>query len=131
MVRPLRARDVFFRLIEDVAAQKWAELPELYAENAVVRHPFATDESAVLTGRAELREHFAQAGSRGLQMRAHDVVIHETGDPEVVVAEFAYHVRARNDGDPFKVPAIFVLRVRDGQIVESRDYIGGRQRLAP
>ncbi len=52
--------------------------------------------------------------------------------PLVIVAEFAY----RGDGDrgPFAVPCVFVLRVRDGQIVASRDYtdhlgfarIGGR-----
>jgi len=64
-----------------------------------------------------------------MMMQAHDVIVHETGDPEVIVAEFAYHGRVGGSA-PFKVPAVFVLRVRNGQIVDSRDYIGPRQSLA-
>lgn len=51
-----------------------------------------------------------------------DVVVHETAEPEVVVAEFAYEFTLP-DGSMPKVPCVFVLRVRDGQIIESRDYI--------
>jgi ketosteroid isomerase-like protein len=119
-------REVFLSLIDGVAAGRWDELPDLYSEDAAVSHPFATDASAKLNGRAQLREHFVGTGKIGLTMRAHDVVVHETADPEVIVAEFAYHGRVGGDGDQFKVPAIFVLRVRDGQIVESRDYLGKR-----
>ena len=48
-----------------------------------------------------------------------DLVIHETSDPEVVVAEFSYQWRMP---DPMSVACICVVRVRNGQIVESRDY---------
>jgi ketosteroid isomerase-like protein len=43
--------------------------------------------------------------------------------------EFAYHGEVTGGAERFKILAIFVLRVRDGLIVESRDYFGGRQRL--
>jgi ketosteroid isomerase-like protein len=117
--------------MDGVAAQNWDELADLYSVDAVVRHPFATDASALLVGRKQLREHFAQAGKMDLRMSACDVVVHDTIDPEVIVAEFAYQGRVGNDGDEFKRPAIFVMRVRDGQIVESRDYFGPRQPLRP
>jgi ketosteroid isomerase-like protein len=55
--------------------------------------------------------------------------VHETTDPEVVIAEFVYHARAAKDGELFRVPAVFVMRVRGGLIVESRDYVGPRQPL--
>jgi ketosteroid isomerase-like protein len=41
----------------------------------------------------------------------------------VVVAEIEYAGTVIATGAPFRVPAVFVLRVRDGLIVESRDYI--------
>jgi ketosteroid isomerase-like protein len=48
--------------------------------------------------------------------------IHETADPEVIVAEFAYEFVLPDDSTA-KVPCVFVMRVRDGQIIESRDYV--------
>ena len=50
------------------------------------------------------------------------IVIHETTDPEVIVAEFEYQGTAADTGEPYALPAIFVLRVRNGEIVSSRDY---------
>jgi ketosteroid isomerase-like protein len=46
--------------------------------------------------------------------------VHRTADPEVVVTEFRYEGSA--GGRPFSLPYIFVTRVRDGVITESRDY---------
>lgn len=50
--------------------------------------------------------------------------VHITGDPEVVIGEFEYHRCSANNPEPFVMPNIFVLRVRNGFIVESRDYQG-------
>lgn len=117
--------EVFLRLVAGVAGRRWEDLPDLYAPEAVVTHPFATGSAARLTGRDQLREHFRRASARGLAMEVRDVTVHQTADPEVVVGEFAYCSRA---GAPaaFRVPGVFVMRVRDGLIVESRDYIGAR-----
>jgi ketosteroid isomerase-like protein len=46
--------------------------------------------------------------------------VHRTGDPEVVITEFRYEGSA--GGRPVSIPNIFVTRVRDGMIIESRDY---------
>ena len=82
-------REVFLALVEGVAGQRWAELPDLYAEDAIVTHPFSSGPSALLVGRDQLRAHFRKAGEAGLAVEVHDVVVHETRDPEVVVGELA------------------------------------------
>jgi ketosteroid isomerase-like protein len=115
-------RQVVERLISGVTGKRWRELPELYAEDTVVRHPFGPPGGWVLHGREEISEHFARAAELSLEMRAEDVVVHQTTDPEVVIVEFRYIGRFVDTGRQLELPNIFVLRVRDGQIVESRDY---------
>jgi ketosteroid isomerase-like protein len=70
-----------------------------------------------------LRRHFA--GGPGQAQKADQFEaqghVHKTADPEVVVYEFSYVGSA--NGRSFSVPCIFVTRVRDGVIVESRDYV--------
>lgn len=56
-----------------------------------------------------------------MHFRAQDVRVHRTVNPEVVVAEFTYGGTA--PAGPLAVACVFVLHVRDGKIVESRDYI--------
>lgn len=113
--------EVFRQLVDGVVGRRWDELPSLYAEDAVVVHPFSTDPAtARLAGRDAIREHFARAAEMDVDFRAEDVVVHETTDPEVVIGEFTY--RGSLGGKDITMPAIFVLRVRDGLIVSSRDY---------
>jgi ketosteroid isomerase-like protein len=98
-------------------------LASLYAEHTDVRHPFAPLGDTTLRTRAELREHFAGGPGRTAGVERFEpvhTVVHETGDPEVVISEFRYVGSA--NGRAFDLPCIFVLRVRDGMIVESRDY---------
>ena len=96
-------------------------LVELYAEQTHITHPTAPD-LPLLTSRAELREHFGKQFERaqGLRFKAEDILIHQTTDPEVIVAEFTY--RGPGKAAPLAAPCIFVMRIRNGQIVESRDY---------
>jgi ketosteroid isomerase-like protein len=114
-------RAVFQRLIDGVTARRPEVLPQLYSRDAVVVHPFAHPASR-LEGREALREHFARLETLPVEMAARNVVVHQTADPEVIIAEFEYTGRNTETGREFVVPNIFVLRVRDGHIVESRDY---------
>lgn len=118
--------EVFADLIDGVEklvggdASQVDRLAALYAEQTDVRHPMRPLGDTPLLTREDLRRHFAAGpgDSPGLAgFRAADVRVHETADPEVIVAEFTYR------GEGFAVPCIFVVRVRDGLIVESRDYI--------
>ncbi|MEU5310864.1 nuclear transport factor 2 family protein [Streptomyces sp. NPDC021562] len=94
-------------------------LAEFYAEETDVRHPLAPLGDTPLLSREALRQRFATAGSTGLAgFRVEDVRVHQTADPEVVIGEFTY----RGDAG-WAAPGIIVFRIRDGLIVESRDYI--------
>lgn len=116
-------REVFLALVHGVAESRWEQLPELYAEQTHVVHPFDPERRPPLVTREQLREHFAPTGvGPTLHRRPTNITIHETTDPEVIVAEFEYEGVAQETGEPFTLPGIFVMRVRDGQIVSSRDY---------
>ncbi|MCK9895955.1 nuclear transport factor 2 family protein [Frankia sp. AgB32] len=116
------------RLVSDDLAPDERErqldaLAGLYGERTDVRHPFAPLGGRPMRTRAELRQHFAGSAGRVAGVRSFaptDLVVHRTVDPEVVVAEFSYAGTA--DRGEFAVPCVLVIRVRDGQIVESRDY---------
>jgi len=99
------------------------DLAGLYAEQTDVRHPLAPMGDTPLRTRAELRRHFAGGPGPAPKAERFEAVgqVHPTADPEVVVYEFSY-VGSVN-GRSFSVPCIFVTRVRDGVIVESRDYV--------
>ncbi|HEY1178138.1 MAG TPA: nuclear transport factor 2 family protein [Phytomonospora sp.] len=118
-------REVFLKLVNGVCDGD-PDLARLYAEETHVSHPFDPAGSPPLTSREELRAHFA--GRPGvvypkLERRVADLVVHETTDPEVIVAEFAYEGRNLDSGGEFRMPCVFVMRIRDGEIVESRDYL--------
>jgi len=115
--------EVFLALVTGVADARWDDLPLLYAEKTHVVHPFHPLRAPALRTRDEVREHFQSAGA-GPRMRRQpaNITIHETLDPEVIVAEFEYQGTVAETDEPFALPGIFVVRVRNGEIVESRDY---------
>ncbi len=116
-------RQVFQRYLDAITAQRWDELPALYTQDAVVEHPFGPPDHRILHGGDELRTHFAALRDLGLRMQASDVLVHDTLDPEVIIAEFTYH-GTTNTSQPIRRRNIFVITVRDGHIVNSRDYQG-------
>lgn len=122
---PASPREVFLRLVNGVCEGPHENLSGLYAEQTHVTHPFHPLDPPPLRSRGELHEHFTAPSpvGRTLNRRPVDITIHETADPEVIVAEFAYRGQVEETGESFSVPCVFVVRVRDGLIVESRDYI--------
>ena len=118
--------ETFLRLAQGVADRDFDALPALYAEKTDVRHPMSPYGDHPLLSRDALREHFGGTGPRVTEVvrfQPDNLRIHETADPEVIVAEFDYAGTVIATGEPFRVPCVFVLRVRDGLIVESRAYI--------
>ncbi|MCU7726171.1 nuclear transport factor 2 family protein [Actinoplanes sp. KI2] len=108
-------REVFERLSDGIGSGDWSELHLLYAENAEVTIPFMMPAAVRIHGREQVRQHFAQLDGQ-ITLEPRDVRVYETSDPELIVAEFDYAVGGR------VLPNIQVLRVRDGLIVETRDY---------
>ena len=112
MVTPTQ---VFERLNAGIGSGDWSQLHLLYAENADVTMPFLRPEPGRIRGRDEIRQHFARAPGL-ISLRPTGVRVHRTDDPEVIVAEYDYETAGA------RLANIQVLRVRDGLIVESRDY---------
>ncbi|MGW4490217.1 nuclear transport factor 2 family protein [Amycolatopsis sp. NPDC004368] len=115
-------RDVFVRLAEGITEGRFGELSPLYAEDTVVEHPTAVPRPGRLAGRAAVHERFMGGLAGTLRLTQTDLVVHETTDPEVIVAEYRYTVESTRTGKSVETDNIQVLRVRDGLIVHSRDY---------
>jgi len=100
---------------------------DMFAVDGVLTYPFAAPGTPPeLRGREAIRAQFAALadGSAALfDMAGISSVIRETDDPEVVVAEIAHHGRSRITGEPYRIAAVGVIRVRDGEIVEYADYM--------
>ena len=108
-------KDVFARLSDGIGSGDWSQLHLLYAEDASVEIPFMRPAPVRLTGRAQVREHFARFDGQ-ISLTPGNVRVYETGDPELIVAEFDYESGGQ------VLANIQVLRIRDGLIVETRDY---------
>jgi len=109
-------------LMRGIADQAFDTLHELYAEDTVVEHPFALPAPRRTEGRAAIREHFAAFAAAPLRLQVRNWVVHATADPEVVIAEWDYDGVVTTTGRAFRVSNVQMSRVRDGLIVESRDY---------
>ncbi|MEU7056058.1 nuclear transport factor 2 family protein [Streptomyces sp. NPDC046197] len=119
----LSPREVFQKLLKGITEGRFSQLAELYAEDAVVETVFEPVGPRRFEGRAALRERFAEVSVNSpVELTSTNVVIRETDDPEVIVAEWTYQVHHRATERNFEVANIQVLRVRDGLIVSSRDF---------
>ncbi|MGD0554850.1 MAG: nuclear transport factor 2 family protein [Streptosporangiaceae bacterium] len=123
----LSPRDVF-EVIQRFTLDGSGGLADYYADDAVHEWPFPVPGAPRrLSGQAEIKAWIAQmqdAGARRIRFDHFDnVVLHDTADPEVVIAEYDLHGAVTATGRPFAFSYILVLRVRDGKIVHLRDYL--------
>jgi uncharacterized protein len=99
---------------------------DLFAEDGMLAYPFAPPGMpSQLRGRDAIRSYFSgMARARELfEIEGVDVTVHDTGDPEVIVAEITHHGWSRVTGSPYRFTALGVIRVRDGEIVQYDDYM--------
>ena len=92
----------------------------------MLAYPFAPPgRPAELAGKGAIRAYFADLGARreAFDMDGVEAVIRETDDPEVVVTEITHHGWSRVTESPYRLTAIGVIRVRDGEIVRYDDYM--------
>lgn len=98
MKHTLSPHEVFLALVNGVAQERWNELPNLYAEQTHVVHPFDPLRGSALRTRDELREHFKPTGAGPrLDRRATNITIHETTDPEVISCRVRIPGNSRRD----------------------------------
>jgi hypothetical protein len=97
----------------------------LFAPDGVIEMPFAgPDLPRRLRGQAAIAE-FSRHAAAGLHIDGFETVaVHETRDPEVVIAETVTRATLTATGQSFAAPSIQVFRIRDGKILLFRDYTG-------
>lgn len=120
MPRAPAAREVVVRLLAGVDEGPSAALAELYAWDALVELPFAGPSGLRIEGREALGAHFERAGQLPSRLVYENLVVHETNNPEVVVAEYDYRVESATRTT--RTANVQIVTVRDGLIVRSRDF---------
>ncbi|MEU0572787.1 nuclear transport factor 2 family protein [Nonomuraea sp. NPDC005983] len=97
------------------------ELADLYGEDGLHEFPFGG--LPPFKGREEVRAGYtAMWGAMVAEVsEIRDVVMRQTTDPEVVVTEHETVVTV--GGQVLTVPGLLILRIRDGLIVHTRDYM--------
>jgi len=112
--------------VRRMVAGEGVEFADLFAADGVLRYPFAAPGMPrELHGQAAIREFSAAASGRRsmLEIAGVDVVVRETDDPEVVVAEIEHHGHSHGTGAAYRFRALGVIRVRNGEIVSYDDYM--------
>jgi uncharacterized protein len=96
----------------------------LFAPDGVMEMPTATPGAPRrIAGREAITE-FCRQTMPGVRVDSLEhVAVHETADPEVVIAETLTRATLTATGQSFTTPSIQVFRVRDGQIVLFRTYV--------
>lgn len=129
---PAGPREVFVHLHDRVRDDYDMDgQADLYAQDGTLELPFAPPGMPrCIRGREEIRKFLVAAGQRARRagrriVRYDPLVVHETTDHEVIVAEFDLHGEVAATGAAYRMPFIQVLRVRDGEIVSMRDYFTG------
>jgi uncharacterized protein len=132
---PRSPRETVEQLLRAAVSENRGDMADCYAPEVVIELPFAVEAlypSRIAATREQLRARFqAGAGDRRYSGLS-NVAIHETADPEVVIAEYQLNGEMTATGESFAVRFIMVITVRDGHIVHTRDYsnpIAGAQLL--
>jgi uncharacterized protein len=127
-------RQVVERLIAAATSAIPGDIADCYADQVVIEMPFASGvaPSRLETTREELRARFASGAASRRYTAARDVRLHQTTDPDVLVAEYTLDGtrldgKGPNDGAPaaggqFSMTFVMVLTFRDGLIAHARDY---------
>jgi ketosteroid isomerase-like protein len=119
------ARETVEQFLRAAVSPAPGDMADCYAAEVVIEMPLAVGAlypSRIETTRAELRARF-QAGAAIRRYKSlHDVTIHETTDPGIIVAEYELHGEMTATAEPFSVRFAMLITVRDGHIVHSRDY---------
>ena len=101
----------------------------LFAPDAVIESSFAGPPGTPvrLTGREAIREYSRQVMASPLRLEDIEVAeLYQTQDPEVVITEMRAKGTVTTTGRSFTTTSVQIIRIRDGQIVHSRDFADPR-----
>ncbi|MER6144878.1 nuclear transport factor 2 family protein [Streptomyces sparsogenes] len=125
---PAGSREIVERFHRAMLAKSADDLADLYAVDARHEFPFLFPGlPACFHGREEIRAGYrAMWGATPVEAETiRDVVVHETAEDGTVVVEQTVVGTVATTGRSVAVPGILVLRIRDGLIVHTRDYMDG------
>jgi uncharacterized protein len=119
-----RAMDLF--LAKDMKG--WSELCD---ENVVVELPFSPDPAGrKIVGRAAIYA-FLKDYPKAIDIKSLPTLkIHATEDPNVAIAEWSVSGRVVSNGNPYELSYATVVTVRNGLIVNYREYFNPQAFLA-
>jgi uncharacterized protein len=109
-----------------VEGRDGVSFPDLFAEDGVLEYPFTTPNfPSVYKGLPAIRALFERmAEARDLfDIDEVTATVHETNDPELVIAEIFHHGQSHVTNRPYQSLALGIIRVRDGKIVHYRDFM--------
>ena len=101
----------------------------LFAPDAVLESAFAGPPGtpARLAGQEAIRQYARQVMASPLQLEEFEVTrLYQTEDPEVVITEMLAKGTIAATGRSFATTSVQILRIREGQIVQSRDFADPR-----
>jgi uncharacterized protein len=104
-------------------------LAELFAPDGVIEFVFHGPPGTPvrLEGREVIREYSRRVVKSPLRLESYEITeLHQTSDPEVVVAEMTATATVTATGRPLSAISIQVLRIRDGRIALMRDFADPR-----
>ena len=104
-------------------------LAGLFAPDAVIEFSFHGPPGTPvrLEGRKAIREYSRNIVASPLRLETYEVAeLHQTQDPEVVVAEIRAKGTVTTTGRPITATSIQILRIREGHIVLWRDFADPR-----
>lgn len=115
---------IYRRMQEAVLREEGATLlpAELLADDIVVETPFSPPGMRRHEGRAAWLAFYEARPLPFRFERFHELAVHETGDPEVLVVEYELTGTVTTTGMRGSASFIGVLRVRDGLIRHWREY---------
>lgn len=126
----LRARALFDMQIDCLKRDDREAQMRLYADDLLYEFPFATDRPRRIEGRdaflAVMQPLWERVRAQGVRIAGIRTEVHETGDPDFIVAEFAFAVDA--GGNTVDFPFVQFFRTRNGKIAAVREYFSPRGR---
>ncbi|WP_219506053.1 nuclear transport factor 2 family protein [Nonomuraea ceibae] len=117
-------RDLFARFQSNVLSGQDGLDEEMLADNVVVEQPFARAGHRRIEGRENVVA-MTRAGRQALPItfeEFRDVMIHETADPEVIIAEYQMVATIPESDTRAQAAFVVVLRAKEGHIVHWREY---------
>ena len=129
--KDLTAPQVLKRALDLFLAKDMKGWSELCDENVVVELPFSPDPAARrLVGRAAIYA-FLKDYPKAIDIKSLPTLkIHATEDPNVAIAEWSVSGRVISNGNPYELSYATVVTVRNGLIVNYREYFNPQAFLA-